>query len=97
MSIVDKMLKWWDSGLQALVPPTKTWEPPHPPRKYKEPILKTWDVTLKDGDVSEVTADTVRTDTDHIMGETVVQFWNGSTVVAEWPEIEIVTYEEVTS
>ena len=61
MSIVDKMLKWWDSGVVLLRPP----------------VMKTWKVTLKNGEVAEVTAEKVETITDPILGNMVVQFWNG--------------------
>ena len=56
--------------------------------------MRTWDVYLKGGAIAQVTAEKVKTATDPILGDKVVQFWNGSTLVAQWPEFEIVKYEE---
>ena len=58
--------------------------------------MTTWDVYLKGGAISEVTAEKVKTSRDPILGEKVVQFWTGNILVAQWPEFEIVKYE-VTS
>ena len=77
MSIVDKMLKWWDSGVVSLRPA----------------VMTTWKVTLKNGEVAEVTATRMKTTTDPLLGEKVIQFWNGSVLVVQWPTLWIVKYE----
>ena len=56
--------------------------------------MLTWDVYLRGGAIAQVTAEKVKTATDPILGDTVVQFWTGSTLVAQWPEILVVKYQE---
>ena len=54
--------------------------------------LSTWVVTLSSGALPEVTAEKVKTATDPILGDKVVQFWTGSTLVVQWPAFEVVGY-----
>ena len=55
--------------------------------------MTTWDVYLRDGEIPQVTAEKVKTATDPILGDEVVQFWTGSTLVVEWPKFLILKYE----
>ena len=54
----------------------------------------TWDVYLKGGAISQVTADKVKTATDPILRDKVLQFWTGSTLVVQWPAFRIIKYEQ---
>ena len=88
MSIVDKMLKWWDSGLQALAPPKKTWAPPRPPRKYEEPIMKTWIIVFLNSPNQTVTAARM----DNSGG--AITFYVGDKAIAQFQSAEVVGVEE---
>ena len=57
---------------------------------------RVWDVYLRGGAISEVTAEKVKTATDPILGDEVLQFWTGSTLVAQWPKFLVEKYTEET-
>ena len=57
-------------------------------------MLTTYDVTLTDGVVSQVTADHVVETVDPILGDKIIQFWIGDILVIQWPAFRVEKYEE---